>query len=100
MVPVLVDEAVLPSEGELPDELTALAPRQAVELHQPNSWTQDLEMLIRRLQGKENLATSRRRFLPLVIGLAVVVVGVAVGEGARDGSGGDDLTGCPIPDES
>ena len=98
VVPVLVDEAVLPSEGELPDELTALARRQAVELHD-ETWTQDVEMLIRRLQGKD-VVTSRRRFLPLVIGLAVVVVGVAVWQGVRDGSGGDDLTGCPIPDES
>ncbi len=80
VVPVLVDEAALPSEAELPEDLVSLARRQAVELHD-ETWAQDVEMLIRRLEGKD-VVTSRRRLIPWAIGFVVLAVaGVATWRG-------------------
>ena len=52
VVPVLVGKASLPSEDELPDDIAMLARRQAVELSD-ETWSEDVEMLVRRLEGKE-----------------------------------------------
>ncbi len=87
VVPVLVGEALLPTKNDLPDDLAALARRQAVELHD-ETWSQDVQTLVRRLEGKE-VAGSGRRFLPWVIGLvAVLVVGGVVWNALTDTNSG------------
>lgn len=73
VVPVLVGGATLPSEKELPSDLLTLVRRQAVELHD-ETWAHDVEMLIRRLEGKD-LVRVRRRLVPVAVGF--VVIGVA-----------------------
>jgi hypothetical protein len=60
VVPVLVDDAKMPSRHELPRSLQALADRQAVQLRLP-SYEQDVERLIAHL---EKLAESGRRDAP------------------------------------
>src|SRR5829696_5900846 len=49
VVPVLVQGASMPSATELPDDLTALARRNAFELHD-NSWREGVWRLITRLE--------------------------------------------------
>jgi hypothetical protein len=100
VVPVLVGEAVLPSEEELPTDLAALVRRQAVELHD-ETWLQDVEMLMRRLEGKD-VVTSRRRLLPVLLGVAAIVVVALVAwpGGLLGPSGDDELAPCPDPSAS
>ena len=77
VVPVLVGDASLPTEDQLPDDLKALARRQAVELRD-ETWSEDVEMLVRRLEGKETVGKSRRWMWP-VIGLVLLGgVGAAI----------------------
>jgi hypothetical protein len=52
VVPVLVGGASLPSEGDLPDDLRSMVRRQAIELND-QTWADDVEMQILRLEGKE-----------------------------------------------
>ena len=61
VVPVLVDDASFPSAEELPDELAPLRLRQAVILRDV-SWHQDVDDLIRRLEGEVPLVVTRRRW--------------------------------------
>ena len=98
VVPVLVGDASLPTEDELPDDISHLARRQAVELRD-ETWSEDIEMLVRRLEGKETVERPRR-WIPVAIGLAVLgVAGVLIWQGQADGGGGDaDLPPCPAPD--
>ena len=98
VVPVLVGDASLPTEDQLPDDLKALARRQAVELRD-ETWSEDVEMLVRRLEGNETVGKSRWWMWP-VIGLLVLgVVGVAIWQAQTGGGGGDfDLPPCPAPD--
>jgi hypothetical protein len=97
VVPVLVGEASLPSEDQLPDDLKALARRQAVELRD-ETWSEDVEMLVRRLEGKETVGRPRR-WIPVGIGVvALGVVGVAIWQAQADGD--DDLTMCADQDET
>ncbi len=67
VVPVLVGGATLPSEAELPSDLATLTRRQAVELHD-ETWAQDVEMLTRRLAGKD-LVRPSPRWVPVAIGV-------------------------------
>jgi hypothetical protein len=98
VVPVLVGGATLPTEDQLSDDLKALARRQAVELRD-ESWPEDVESLIRRLEGKEAVM-DRRRWIPAAIGVAVLgVAGVLIWQ-AQAGTGDDELTQCPAPDET
>jgi TIR domain len=77
VVPVLVGEASLPSEDELPEDLKALARRQAIELRD-ETWSEDVEMLVRRLEGKETVERPRR-WIPVAIGVAVLgVAGILI----------------------
>jgi hypothetical protein len=88
VVPVLVGKASLPSEDELPDDIAMLARRQAVELSD-ETWSEDVEMLVRRLEGKET-ARESRRWLPLAIGVVVLgVAGVVVWRAQAGGESGE-----------
>jgi hypothetical protein len=95
VVPVLVGGASLPSEDDLPDDIAALARRQAVELRD-QTWVEDVETLVRRLEGKD-VGVTGRRFLPWAIGLAVLVAGGAVVWNAlADGDGSETPTCEPV----
>jgi hypothetical protein len=48
VIPLLVDRAAMPTEGELPPDIAPLARRQAVELDD-SRWTADIERLVRGL---------------------------------------------------
>jgi hypothetical protein len=97
VVPVLVGDASLPSEDELPDDIAHLARRQAVELRD-ETWPQDVEMLVRRLEGKETVKKPRRSML---LAIGVVVLGVAgAGIWLAQAAGDDELTQCSEPDET
>ena len=97
VVPVLVGDAALPSEGDLPDDIAQLARRQAVELRD-ETWSQDVEMLVRRLEGKETVREPRRWIL-LAIGL-VLLGGVGAAIWMAQSADDDELTQCPVPDET
>ena len=87
VVPVLVDGASLPSAEELPEELEPLRLRQAVTLRDA-SWHQDVDDLVRRLEGEQPLGATRRRW-PLFAAAGVAVV-IGAGVVALLLSGGDD----------
>jgi hypothetical protein len=102
VVPVLVDRAELPTPEDLPEALRPLAQRQAVALRDA-TWHQDVDALVRRLEGEELIDTPRRRW-PLVAGaagllaVAVVVGGTSLGD--DDNNNGaeslpDKLRECP-----
>ena len=97
VVPVLVGDAALPSEGDLPDDIAQLARRQAVELRD-ETWSQDVEMLVRRLEGKETVREPRR-WIMLTIGL-VLLAGVGAAIWMAQAGGEDELTQCSVPDET
>lgn len=90
VVPVLVGEATMPAEDQLPDDLAPLARRQAVEVRD-ETWTEDVEMLVRRLEGKETVRASRRWIPVAIVVLALGVVGVAIWQAQADGD-------CPARD--
>jgi hypothetical protein len=100
VVPVLVGDALLPTEEQLPEDLAALARRQAVELRD-ETWSEDVETLVRRLEGKDAVRQPRR-WIPAAIGVGILsVAGILIWLAQGDGEGGEDeLTGCPAPDES
>jgi TIR domain len=89
VVPVLVEGVSLPPADELPDDVAPLVLRQAVTLRDV-SWHNDVNDLIRRLEGDHWLASRRRRW-PIVVGVglaavvAVIVVAVII---QRSGDGG------------
>ena len=97
VVPVLVGDAALPSEGDLPDDIAQLARRQAVELRD-ETWSQDVEALVRRLEGKETVREPRR-WIPLAIGL-VLLGGVGAAIWMAQAGDDDELTQCSEPDET
>ena len=83
-IPVLVGGARLPKAAELPDDLQALAQRQAVELHD-ETWHDDVEGLIRSLRGEPAVpGTRRRRWLAAGIAL-IALFGWARGRGCCGG---------------
>jgi len=95
VVPVLVGDASLPLEDQLPDDIVPLARRQAVELRD-ETWPQDVEMLVRRLEGKETVRAPRRMLLPVAVGLVILgVAGVVLWQSLRDSGGNGAITGCP-----
>ena len=98
---MLVDDASLPSAEELPEELAPLRLRQAVILRDV-SWHQDVDDLVRRLEGEEPLVTERRRWPLLVaLGVAAVVGAVVVTllvRGGDDGDSTDELPPCQTDD--
>ena len=99
VVPVLVGDATLPSKEELPNDLVTLVRRQAFELHD-ETWAHDVEMLIRRLEGKD-LARPGRRWIPVVVGLVVIGVAALLVWRAQVGGDGQSVGECdPAPNES
>lgn len=80
----------MPAEDQLPDDLAPLARRQAVEVRD-ETWTEDVEMLVRRLEGKETVRASRRWIPVAIVVLALGVVGVAIWQAQADGD-------CPARD--
>lgn len=92
VVPVLVGGAVLPAVRDLPDDLQALARRQAVSMRD-ETWHDDVDALVRSLHGERAAAPGRdRRWLVAAAVAAVVVAGGTVIALQRDGDGGDSET--------
>jgi hypothetical protein len=104
VIPVLVGGAAMPTPAQLPDDLQALAQRQAVTLRDTH-WRVDSEALIDALRGEKPGAPRR---WPLIAAAVVAVLAVAGVVGAlllRDGEesdGSDDgsVTGCPEPPQT
>lgn len=104
VVPVLVDGATLPSDDQLPDDIRALATRQAVSLRD-TSWHEDVNALVRRLEGDtEDGSRSNRKALAVagvVAIIAVVTIVVLVRAGDDDGESSDGETPrCAVADGS
>lgn len=91
IVPVLVGGAELPPASDLPDDVKALASRQAMVLRD-DAWHRDVDGLIASLRGESEAPVSNRsRFTLLAAGVGVVVVlGVAGWLGSRGDSSADD----------
>ena len=95
VVPVLVDGATLPLAGELPEGIVPLLQRQAVSIDDV-SWRQDVDALIRRLEGDPppTAQPGRRRMTTggfIAAGLSIVVIAVAaIALARRGGDGGDE----------
>ncbi len=105
VVPVLVDGAELPSARDLPADLGPLAHRQAVALRDV-TWHQDVDGLVRRLEGEELIDTPRRRW-PVVAGGAAVLLAAVLGwiwlggdDPSDDESGDDGPPPCSTPDST
>ena len=99
VVPVLVDDAVLPAATDLPPELAGLVRRQAFELRDV-SWRQDVDDLIRRLEGDEAPERRSRRWPLVAGGLVLVAAGIAavalLGGGDDDGDGDGDADAAEV----
>ena len=103
VVPVLVDDAELPTPELLPEPLRPLTHRQAVVLRD-STWHQDVDALVRRLEGEQLVETRPRRW-PYVVGAVVALLAVVIGgwiwsrdDDGEEGSDDEVLTGCPAPD--
>lgn len=93
VVPVLVGGAALPAAHDLPDDLQALARRQAVSLRD-QTWHDDVDVLVRSLHGQRAAEPSRDRRWRLAAAAvaAVLVVGGTAYAVHGDGDGGDSET--------
>jgi GH25 family lysozyme M1 (1,4-beta-N-acetylmuramidase) len=60
IIPVLVQEARMPTEAELPDNLARLAHRQAQEIGDGYRWKSDVEALIRALEKVFSVQAQER----------------------------------------
>jgi len=112
VVPVLVGGARLPRADELPEDLVALARRQAIVLDD-DTWLRDVQALLDLLEGRREAPTRRRLALLVGAGLlagaavaTVVAVALLRSDPGEPGATGTDeetvreLTGCPDPDET
>lgn len=98
VVPVLVGEAALPAVQDLPDDLRALAQRQAVSLRD-QTWHDDVDALVRSLRGERAAGPGRdRRWLVAAAAVAALLVaGGTAYAFQRDGGGGDGGESEPMP---
>jgi hypothetical protein len=102
VVPVLVGGASMPDASDMPEELAALALRQAVTLHD-ETWHEDVEGLWQALRGERRPHRSRWSIgAGLVVLALVVALIVAWRDDTPDGDGSDDglshlgdLDNCP-----
>ena len=105
VVPVLVDDAELPSAAALPEDLASLVRRQAVSVRDA-SWHRDVDDLIKRLEGAPadtapaRPGRRRRTALTLGVGAAVVIVAVAALLVLRDDDPGGESEGARPPCET
>ena len=101
VVPVLVGGAVLPAAHDLPDDLQALAQRQAVSLRD-QTWHDGVDALVRSLRGERAAEPDPHRRWLLAAGAvtAVLVAGGTAYALQRDGADGDSETVpvCPSTD--
>ena len=100
VVPVLVDGAALPRTDELPTEMADLVNRQAVTLRD-TSWHQDVDGLIRQLEGEGQRLIGNRRRKYVIAGVTVValvattfIVRAVMDDGSEDDSSGETPI-CP-----
>ena len=103
IVPVLVDDARLPTPPELPDDIAPIVRRQAVTLRD-ESWQQDVRELIRGLERDPKAGRTRRQPMASVavavlaiaaaVGLVAIVRGTIADGDGDDGGDDDDLTPC------
>lgn len=106
VVPVLVGGASLPAAEDLPDELTALARRQAFALDD-TTWHRDVDGLLDSLAGRASDGGRRRRRTVAALGAVVLVAGAVTAavllRPDPDGSGAESSNAvppaCPDRDE-
>ena len=100
VIPVLVAGANMPSSADLPDELRALAGRQAFVLHD-QTWPQDVDGLVSRLRGQPKVRRPYRRWALGLIAFAVAAVAAIVGPSVAwmlfgdDGTNDASIPACP-----
>ena len=82
VVPVCVQGADLPSADVLPPSLAPLVERQGTKLGDA-SWHDDVERLVRRLEGRPPRRRTRTLLLAAVVGV-LALVGVAVALALQD----------------
>ena len=103
VVPVLVDGAVLPTDTELPDDLSQMLGRQAVTIRDA-SWHQDVGDVIRRLKGEDRPTTPARRWPILAAAVLLILVVVfavaAVVRSGSEGSSSEEPPECDPPDDT
>jgi hypothetical protein len=115
VIPVLVEDAVMPGADELPPGLAGLARRNAHELSDAR-WSYDTDRLIEAIELRARaaapapapasppaparpLARRRRGVAAALAGLAAVVALAVVGVLLLRGGGGDDAAGAEPADE-
>jgi hypothetical protein len=77
VIPLLVDDAKMPAEAELPDGLKGLARSMALKLRD-DDWDSDVERLVQAL-GRIDASSSFRR--PAIVAALAVVLVVLAGTG-------------------
>jgi hypothetical protein len=104
VIPVLVGGAAMPTPAQLPDDLQALAQRQAVTLRDTH-WRVDADALVAALRGERPGARRRWPLIAAVVVAVLAVAGVVTALLLRNGDdsdGSDDssVTGCPEPPQT
>src|SRR5262249_5490414 len=98
VIPVLVDNASLPSAAQLPESLRDLPYRNAVHMRPDPDFNRDFEELLTQIKGHLNLAPARNRW---IIGAAAALLIVAIAlvllfSRARASGIGAPSTGTPV----
>ena len=82
VIPVLVGGATMPSAAELPENISTLSRRQALEIHDAR-FEDDAKLLVqalRRVPGfSRALVSPRRRMLARIVAGAVLVIAASIG---------------------